>query len=104
MATKLYVGNLPFKTGEEELQALFAQHGTVQSVNLIRDRLSGQSRGFGFVEMTSEDEAEKAIQSLNGHDMDGRQITVNEARPQRPREGGGGRDPRGNRGGRPRDA
>ena|SRR5262249_36780242 len=93
MATKLYVGNLPFKVREEDLQSLFQQAGAVQSVNIIRDRISGQSRGFGFVEMTSDDEAQRAIQMFNGHSMENREIIVNEARPQTsrpPRSGGGG--------------
>ena len=96
MATKLYIGNLPFKTKEEDLQTLFQQAGAVESVNIIRDKFSGQSRGFGFVEMTSAEDAEKAIQMFNGHSMDNREIVVNEARPQAPRAprpggGGGGR-------------
>jgi cold-inducible RNA-binding protein len=97
MATKLYVGNLPFKTREEDLQSLFQQAGAVESVTIIRDKVSGQSRGFGFVEMTNADDAQKAIETLNGHSLDNREITVNEARPQSPRPqrsgpgGGGGR-------------
>jgi len=94
MATRLYVGNLPFKTREEDLQSLFQQVGTVSSVNIIRDRFSGQSRGFGFVEMESADDAEKAIATLNGHSLENRQIIVNEARPpalRSPRGPGGGR-------------
>jgi RNA recognition motif-containing protein len=85
MATKLYVGNLPFKTREEDLQALFQQAGAVQSVNIIRDRISGRSRGFGFVEMASDTDAQKAIEMLNGHNMENRSIIVNEARPPSPR-------------------
>ena len=94
MAARLYVGNLPFKVREEDLQALFEQAGTVTSVNIIRDKFSGQSRGFGFVEMASADEADKAIAMLNGHNLENRQIIVNEARPptpRPPRSGGGGR-------------
>ena len=97
MATKLYVGNLPFKVREEDLQTLFQQAGTVESVNIIRDKISGQSRGFGFVEMASADDAQKAIEMFNGHSMESREIVVNEARPQTPRAprgpggGGGGR-------------
>ena len=87
MATKLYVGNLPFKVREEDLMSLFQQAGTVQSVNIIRDKFSGQSRGFGFVEMASASEADQAISTLNGREVGGRQINVNEAKP---REGGGG--------------
>jgi RNA recognition motif-containing protein len=95
MATKLYVGNLPFKAREEDLQSLFQQAGAVESVNIIRDKFSGQSRGFGFVEMVSPEDAEKAIQMFNGHSLENREIVVNEARPQAPRPprsgGGGGR-------------
>ena len=93
MATKLYVGNLPFKVREEDLQSLFQQAGAVESVNIIRDKFSGQSRGFGFVEMSSPEDAEKAVQMFNGHSMENREIVVNEARPQAPRpprSGGGG--------------
>ena len=97
---KLYVGNLPFQATEEQLSTLFTQTGvTAANVTLVRDRFSGQPRGFGFVEVNSDEEAERAIQGLNGHDFMGRNIGVNEARP--PREGGGGgrdRD-RGDRGG-----
>ncbi|MFQ5665386.1 MAG: RNA recognition motif domain-containing protein [Candidatus Binatia bacterium] len=85
MATKLYVGNLPFKTSEDELRSLFQEAGTVASVNIIRDKFSGQSRGFGFVEMNSSEEAQKAIEMFNGHSLDNRAILVNEARPQTPR-------------------
>jgi cold-inducible RNA-binding protein len=101
MATKLYVGNLPFKAREEDLQSLFQQAGAVQSVNIIRDKISGQSRGFGFVEMASPDDAQKAIEMFNGHSMENREIVVNEARPQTPRPsrgpGGGGRGGYGHR-------
>ena len=93
MATKLYIGNLPFKAREEDLQALFQQAGAVQSVNIIRDKVSGQSRGCGFVEMGTAEEAAKAIEMFNGHSMENREIVVNEARPQTPRPprpGGGG--------------
>ena len=86
---KLYVGNLPFQATEEQVSTLFSQTGvTTAAVTLVRDRFSGQPRGFGFVEVQSDDEAERAIQGLNGHDFMGRNIVVNEARP--PREGGGG--------------
>src|SRR5579862_7885594 len=96
---KLYVGNLPFQATEEQVSALFSQTGvTAANVTLVRDRFSGQPRGFGFVEVTNDDEAERAIQGLNGHDFMGRNIVVNEARP--PREGGGGGRPGGG-GGRP---
>jgi RNA recognition motif-containing protein len=89
MATKLYVGNLPFKAEEEELRTLFQQAGTVESVNIIRDKMSGQSRGFGFVEMATAEDAQKAIEMFNGHNLDNRPITVNEARPQTSRPGRG---------------
>src|SRR4029077_3906675 len=86
---KLYVGNLPFQATEEQLTALFTQTGvTAANVTLVRDRFSGQPRGFGFVEVNSDEEAGRAVESLNGHDFMGRNIVVNEARP--PREGGGG--------------
>ena len=86
--SKIYVGNLPFSADEEQVRTLFAQHGTVDSVALIKDRDTGQFRGFGFVEMPSADAA-RAIQSLNGHDMGGRPLKVNEAQD-KPRSGGGG--------------
>jgi cold-inducible RNA-binding protein len=89
MTKKLYVGNLPFQTTEEDLSDLFSQAGNVESVRIITDRDTGRSRGFGFVEM-GDDEAEKAIEELNGKDMGGRPLTVNEARPQVNRGGGGG--------------
>jgi len=97
MATKLYVGNLPFKIREEELTALFQEAGAVESVNIIRDKFSGQSRGFGFVEMASSEDAQKAIEMLNGRSLENREIIVNEARPQAPRTGG--RPPRSGGGG-----
>jgi RNA recognition motif-containing protein len=90
MSTKLYVGNLSFSTTEASLGDFFAQIGSVASVKLITDRDTGRSRGFGFVEMSSPDEAEKAISELNGKELDGRAISVSEARPQAPRTGGGG--------------
>ena len=92
MAVRLYVGNLPFKATEEQLQGLFQQAGTVQEVSIMRDRMSGQSRGFGFIEMPKKEEAEKAISMLNGKDMKGRTATVNEAKPRTdsPRSGGFG--------------
>jgi len=77
--SKIYVGNLPFSANEDAVRALFAAHGTVDSVALITDRDTGQPRGFGFVEMTSNAEAARAMQSLNGHQMDGRTLKVNEA-------------------------
>lgn len=90
MGKKLYVGNLPFSITEGSLTDLFASYGTVESCNLITDRATGRSKGFGFVEMSSEDEASKAIEGLHGKDCEGRALTVNEARPQEPRTGGGG--------------
>jgi cold-inducible RNA-binding protein len=79
--SKIYVGNLPFSATEDTVRQLFAQHGTVDSVALISDRDTGQPRGFGFVEMTQNSEAARAIQSLNGFQMDGRSLKVNEAQP-----------------------
>ncbi len=90
MGRKLYVGNLPYSTKQQTLQDAFSQCGTVDSVKVITDRDTGQSKGFGFVEMSSDAEAQKAIQELNGSSLDGREITVNEARPQQKRSGGGG--------------
>jgi RNA recognition motif-containing protein len=90
MGKKLYVGNLPFSATEETLAEAFAAHGTVASAKIITDRDSGRSKGFGFVEMSSDSEAMEAINKLNGADWGGRPMTVNEARPQAPREGGGG--------------
>ncbi len=91
MGRKLYVGNLPHSATEQTLQDTFSQCGTVDWVNVITDRDTGQSKGFGFVEMSSDSEAQKAIQELNGSSLDGREITVNEAKPQQKRSGGGGR-------------
>ena len=91
MGRKLYVGNLPHSANQQTLQDTFSQCGTVDWVNVITDRDTGQSKGFGFVEMSSEGEAQKAIQELNGSSLDGREITVNEAKPQQKRSGGGGR-------------
>src|SRR5207253_11393510 len=90
MGTKLYVGGLPYSSTEQQLQELFSQHGSVTSVKIITDKFTGQSRGFGFVEMATGEQAQKAISALNGTQMDGRTITVNEARPQEKRTGGGG--------------
>ncbi len=88
---KLYVGNLPDSVTEQTLQDTFSQCGTVDSVNVITDRDTGQSKGFGFVEMSSASEAQKAIQELNGSSLDGREITVNEAKPKKaPRDNRGG--------------
>lgn len=99
MGKKLYVGNLPFSATEGSVSDLFSQIGGVDSVRLITDRDSGRSKGFGFVEMASDEEAEKAISELNGKEFEGRALTVNEARPQEPRTGGGGGGFRGGRGG-----
>ena len=93
MGAKLYVGNLSYDVTEERLQQHFAQHGAVVSARIIADKFSGRSKGFGFVEMNSDQEAEKATQALNGTDFEGRKIVVSAARPQAPREsrpGGGG--------------
>src|SRR2546428_8013201 len=90
MGTKLYVGNLPFNTTENELQELFSQAGAVQEVTLMQDRFTGKSRGFAFVTMSSDEEAQNAISKLNGQSIEGRPLTVNEARPREPRAPGGG--------------
>jgi cold-inducible RNA-binding protein len=90
MGKKLYVGNLPYAATEQVLVDTFSQCGTVESARIIMDRDTGRSKGFGFVEMSSDAEAQLAIEKLNGADYDGRAMTVNEARPMAPREGGGG--------------
>ena len=90
MNTKLFVGNLSFNTTENDLQDAFAAHGTVTETNLMMDRVSGRPRGFGFVTMSTPEEAEKAIAALNGAQLDGRALTVNIARPREERPGGGG--------------
>jgi RNA recognition motif-containing protein len=90
MSTKLYVGNLSFNTSNEDLQELFGQSGTVESVTVVEDRETGRSRGFGFVEMSSKEEGAAAIQLLNGKEIDGRALNVNEARPREDRNSGGG--------------
>ena len=90
MNTKLYVGNLPYNTTESELQALFESAGQVSTVNVVRDRATGQARGFAFVEMSDAEGARKAISDLNRHEVGGRALTVNEAKPMEPRSGGGG--------------
>ncbi len=99
MGNKIYVGGLPFSTTEGQLEEMFAAHGTVESARVITDKFTGKSRGFGFVEMSSGGEAQKAIEALNGTDIEGRALTVNEARPQEKRSdfggdrrGGGGRN------------
>jgi RNA recognition motif-containing protein len=99
MGSKLYVGGLPYAATEPQLNDLFATHGTVESVRVVTDKFTGQSRGFGFVEMSTPEEAKKAIEALNGTQFEGRTLTVNEARPQEPRTGGGGGGGGGGRGG-----
>jgi RNA recognition motif-containing protein len=100
MSTKLYVGNLPYEATESDLQALFEASGPVASVNIVRDRATGQARGFAFVEMSDADGARKAINDLDRHQYGGRSLTVNEAKPMAPRGagfgagGGGGRQRR----------
>lgn len=89
MSKRLYVGNLPYSVSSSDLQTLFSSHGTVQSAEVISDRMTGRSKGFGFVEMGNDDEAEAAISALNGQEQDGRTLTVNEARPREQRGGGG---------------
>lgn len=96
MGKKLYVGNLPFSATEQELVDTFSQCGTVETAKVITDRDTGRSKGFGFVEMASDEEAQEAISKFDGQDYDGRPMKVNEARPMEPRRGGGG----GGRGGR----
>ncbi|HKQ99671.1 MAG TPA: RNA-binding protein [Pyrinomonadaceae bacterium] len=90
MSMKLYVGNLSFQTSSEDLQQLFSQAGTVESASVVEDRDTGRSRGFGFVEMSSNEEGQAAIQQFNGKEVNGRNLTVNEARPRENRGGGGG--------------
>ena len=89
MGNKLYVGGLPFSVTEDRLQEIFSAHGSVESSKVISDKFTGQSRGFGFVEMSSGSEAKKAIESLNGTQLDGRTLTVNEAKPMERRDNGG---------------
>src|SRR5262245_43871646 len=91
MGNKLYVGNLPFSATDDSLKEMFGQAGQVESARIITDRDTGRSKGFGFVEMSTEQEASAAIKKFNGADLNGRSITVNEARPMAPREGGGHR-------------
>jgi RNA recognition motif-containing protein len=97
MAKKLYVGNLSWNTTEDSLRSAFSQYGQVESATIITDKFSGRSKGFGFVEMSTDDESTKAIEMMNGQDLDGRKIIVNEARPmgdKPPRRNFGGRDER----------
>jgi RNA recognition motif-containing protein len=96
MGAKIYVGGLPYSATESQLQTLFSLHGTVESARVITDKFTGQSRGFGFVEMSTAQEAKAAITALNATQLDGRTLTVNEAKPQEPRSNGG----RGGRGSR----
>ncbi len=98
MAMKLFVGNLPFSTTDADLKAMFGQVGEVASANVIMDKFTGRSRGFGFVEMTNVEEAQAAIERFNGLEFQGRPLTVNQAKPQEPRAGGG-RSGGGGRGG-----
>lgn len=99
MGKKLYVGNLGYTVSSSDLEGLFASFGTVESAQVIEDRESGRSKGFGFVEMSSDQEAQAAIQGLNGQEHGGRPLTVNEAKPREERGGGGGRGGRGGYGG-----
>ncbi|HTH38975.1 MAG TPA: RNA-binding protein [Pyrinomonadaceae bacterium] len=99
MSNKLYVGNLSFRVTSEDLHEYFAAAGAVESANVVFDRETGRSRGFGFVEMSSEDDANNAIAQFNGQEYDGRNMVVNEARPREDRGGGGGGGGRGGRGG-----
>ncbi|OGZ28999.1 MAG: RNA-binding protein [Candidatus Niyogibacteria bacterium RIFCSPLOWO2_01_FULL_45_48] len=98
MAKKLYVGGLSYSTTEDTLKSFFSEAGTVETATVIMDRMSGRSKGFGFVEMSTDEEAQKAVEMFNGKELDGRNLTVNEARPMQPRAerggfggGGGGR-------------
>ena len=90
MGSKVYVGGLPYSATEAEVETLFAEHGTVESARVITDKYTGQSRGFGFVEMSTPEEAQAAISALHSTEMGGRTLTVNEAKPMAPRSGGGG--------------
>jgi RNA recognition motif-containing protein len=99
MSTKLYVGNLAFETTSEDLKQLFTQAGTVESASVIEDRDTGRSRGFAFVEMSSKEEGNAAIQKFNGHEVGGRALNVNEAKPREDRGGGRGGNGGGGRGG-----
>ncbi|MFG0274566.1 MAG: RNA recognition motif domain-containing protein [Phycisphaerales bacterium] len=96
---KLYVGNLPFSTTEDRLREIFEEHGEVASASLVMDRETGRPRGFGFIEMNDDSQAKAAIEALNGQNIDGRDLTVNEARPREDRGGGGFRGGRGGGGG-----
>jgi RNA recognition motif-containing protein len=98
MSSKLYVGNLSFNTTTQDLEEMFGAHGTVESTNIIEDRETGRSRGFGFIEMSTKEEGESAISTLNGKEIDGRALTVNEAKPRENNGGGGNRGGGGGRG------
>jgi len=100
MSTNLYVGNLSYQTTLSDLETLFGEVGTVKAINIIRDQYSGQSRGFGFVEMSTEEEAQNAISALNGKMFQDRDLVVNEAKPKRHDRGSGNRNQGGQRGGR----
>jgi RNA recognition motif-containing protein len=97
MAKKLYIGGLPYSTTEDQLKEMFSPAGTVESAIIIMDRMSGRSKGFGFVEMSTEEEAAKAIETMNGKDVEGRSLSVAEARPMEPRAPRGNYDRRGGR-------
>jgi RNA recognition motif-containing protein len=99
---KLYVGGLPYSISDKQLEEMFASYGTVESARVITDRMTGRSKGFGFVEMSSQEEAQAAIDKVNGTSVEGRSLTVNEAKPQAPRSDGGGRGGYGGGGGRNR--
>lgn len=90
MGKKLYVGSLPFSTTEDQLKELFEPHGAIDSIRVIVDKFTGRSKGFAFVEYASDEDAQKAIEAVNGHELEGRALVVNEARPEKPRFGGGG--------------
>ena len=94
MSMKLYVGNLAYQTSSDDLQQLFAKAGTVETASVVEDRETGRSRGFGFVEMSSKEEGDAAIQQFNGHEIGGRALNVNEAKPRENRNGGGGNNRR----------
>ena len=99
MSKNIYCANLPYSTTDAELREMFEAYGSVESATVIKDRETGRSRGFGFVEMTNDSEADQAIENLNGHEMGGRPLTINEARPRGERSGGGGGGYRGGGGG-----
>ncbi len=100
MSKKLYVGSLPYSATEDQVRSLFEPYGNLESVRIIMDKFTGRSKGFAFVEFSDDDSANKAIDAVNGKDMDGRALVVNEARPEKPRTGGGFGGGGGGRGGR----